>query len=1629
MPAQPWYSEELEVDGAQPRGIKDNAAAAAELRMQPNGAAGTRQHGVAQSETYLSPYCGLYSLSPAAEHHSNRSGDQQMLYGAAALAAADVDSVENSVSCDGADARYVEIANERAFSAIQMRGGGVSGGRVFSDSPQAGLNSPLFAPHQHHSQAQQVREHSITATLTPVRTSLTSTPTPPHMHTPLHNTTYGCNFYNLMLSNALLGGLEGSSSVFSVPTARLTPPTKTQRAGPRTGPRSVQGDAATTDARVADGRTLGTVRAAQASNSEFTKEHIRRETARTLSARARLSPAAKPINSADSVVPSFCSSPHPLTSGDSKKEDEDDERPAAVLSYSRLFHAGGHQPPHRLDAAGEQKRWVAASDDQTPSVTSPVSYFQHAPPTLAGANASSLRLRFERESGSAVVFEGAEDTIHSGNAWQTSLPHPPQPMRTAGVVPNFLPFPSMAADQPEQPKSKFLLDLDAAPSQHDCMLFAPHTPMHRMAQRLCSPCTPSSLNEVNADEDAALTSPLCLPSSTGRHPGFCTPLTPRSTFVLPPFTACAASAARRGSTGGEADPIHGGCVPRKQRSGAGGSCATPLLDSDGSSSTGRIHGRGEDIGECDVQDVRSDSTRLLFAEPNPISNGVSAPGRSFGVDSDAARRSLWSSPASVGRSIAPSHVLTTPVRHYDNSILEPNNSGSLGFGSSSGFVPRGSNGPLYSSLLPRSPAAMFPTSPIGAMTPVSLSPAWQTVRYRPATAAAATTTTTVTPDGGAVGLAHVSPYRDAFLGILRSVTFGRGSTSRRDAFHFVRAMTASETSTNPLHSPFYWGCFGVLVAQLAEVWCVGEAQPFRIYPHEADQAASVLHRRSTITAIASTTLLSVATWEEAGMTEETPAPMGTVPPVSQAITTATHDIAYLAVGTSAGDVIVYAYGKCSNSSPGAVAVSHSSPKHMPPPPHEAAVYAVKLQQCGTLKFADRVRVDGTQKDMDETYGSCNSLHSRTPSVPTIDDEERQHQAISVLRVVGPWLYIGDQSGHISRYDLRHNSFLRKLSEYAVPSLPSAPHEGAYLQSPRATTRSAAEGASTPARVFAPLNPCMPVHHFARPGATLPAKVAASKVSLTSPGGVTSLKTPPCFHFAVHTGEPVYNLEVTENHGYLAVGTQTRLLVYRVAEMPRVADAVAVNVSLSASRREQHAHSTASYALACTPPSDVYETRRTVLGTPVEPTAPLVVVSNAPQPIRCFAWMRCDYEALIGAKSGRARGDDVQAAPAGAEGDVPDRDAVGDDVTRMGADVGTLRSFSSLSYTPTPSLVFASACFDFTETAAVGSDEAMPAQQRLKTDIQLYRIVTQSVVASCTLDYPVHFLKAVAGTTQIIIGTGSSAELQPLPSSPSLPSTLSPVQARQGTGPQTQLLTPTPTPPHHSVHARSLSATMIPSNPLPSTTLSRSQAPVGQRRRSTPSTLAAMAALRVLTAGESRPSPGLRYTPHSTVPSSSFPTTRVGSTLMRQNSGARLATSTPDASSTSQRPRARIIEDREQHGFLFKLEVCPCAGDGARHAESNGCVCFRSRGEIVVGESESAFSGYLSPAQDQVAALVQPARDSLRRTGAASTAPVKVKVWELISVCRGSSFVSSARHAPAHPSATLGSAAPAMESLR
>ena len=1676
---QSWHSDELE---------PEEEAAALQGCATPMAASQVSRQECKYDMSYSPPWYGavLQPHAAAASSAVNNSGSVEharhvglcagapatpptRLSSPAAVTAAvttvdgdDMDSVVDSLRGDGADARYVEVANERAFSALQVRSGDTSNtatpvGLHIPGYSRAGRGSPLTGPQTYY----LGEERTTAATLTPVRTPLTGTTSVQQLHTPLHSTGYGSNCYNRLLFNALLGESEGRVGVFSFP-ARSTPLSATQHTGLCAAPIDATGTkAATTERAAEEGERVGV----------SARDRMQGSLAEGPVTGSASPPYTKQSDDADNVPASSSSSPHPPTLYDSKAEEEEggnEDRSEAALRHVRLSSTSGqHQQQQQWQhqrQAQEQPGDVRGHDawsssGRTPTVTLPVSYFQHAPPVWSGGNPPAVRLCLEEGGKSDPNFGGANDASSSTHAWPGPLVRPGLPLRTDGVVPHtFFSFspPTLAGPRGSQgaelsPHFSAVVaapNATAASASCDTPLSVPSELMRQTADMVNGSYTPPSLHlrsaeavqgergapsHVDADADDAVPSfPLFLHSSMPRSSIFNTPVTYCSTCALPASTARAAYlAVNDGSRRGDA-------LPSRQLLFSG-SCATPVPAS--STDSPVVWRSRQETEDRDAEHHASTTSHSLFPMPSTFGEGRGE--------------------ASRGRPLTASHAVSTPVRHHDNLLR--------GFANN-----RYSSGPQSASPVPPSPVSHFPVSPVGIMTPVSLSPARQTLRYGAAAAAATRTD----------GLLHLSPYRDSFLGpaARTSTTTGvaahaaaaaaasaahrRGCTSRRDAFRFMRALTANETSTSFLRSPFFWGCFGILVAQGLEVWCVGKGQPFRIFPHDTDRAARVRDNDAAVTAVASTTVLSLETWEEAATVADDASIASSSS--ATAVVSAMEDLVYLAVGTSAGDVTVYAYGKCSTVTPGAVLVSPCSPHLSSSQQHQTSTYAVKLQHYGTLKFTDRIgscaRADGEESDCHHS----STLHGRTPSAQSSGSgDDQQRHAISVIRIVGPWMYVSDQSGHVSRYDLRHTAFLHRMHESAAAAATTTTTRqvSTRLPSPTGTARRlrpAGGGASTPARVTASPDPRMPVHHFGRPratpsahgtttGATAPRSASTSSQQTTSPSSAlssSSSSSSSFFHFAVHTGEPVYNLEVTDNHSYLAVGTQTRLLVYRVAEMPRVMDgnAAASAVPLPAAHPRQNY--AASTPLPEATPSDAVP--HTMLDVAVEAAAPLVVVSDAVQPVRCFAWMLCDYETLASARGDQCWREDSQAT---ADGEALEHGDAGDRVGGVGLRAfGRCSPSSPFAHTPTPSLVFATACEEAAGVAGgaaeAESEENGCATPCCKTVIRLLRVVTQSVVASCTLDYPVRVLRAVAGTTQIIVGTGSTAEWQrhSTPASRVRMPVMSPSPRRSS---QSRFMTPMslppPAQPTHTLSQSVNTSTPVTAASALSPTFPRSPALTSLRRRSTP-TLAVMTALRILTGDEGSSSAGLWQSPQLTSagPAAVRLPTRIGNSSMRPSSagsgGHRSGTfpmlnrgahaTTPDDSSAAHQLRAEVTGGRE-HGFLFMFEVCPWEADGmAGGDDRGGCVCLRCRGETIIGEGECAVSGYVSPAQDQVSVLVQPSTSHPHRTGGVSHAlSVKVKVWSLTAGSRGGPPGSVARH-PLVPCMTSSSSVVStVESLR
>ncbi|KAG5495193.1 hypothetical protein JKF63_02248 [Porcisia hertigi] len=989
-----------------------------------------------------------------------------------------------------------------------------------------------------------------------------------------------------------------------------------------------------------------------------------------------------------------------------------------------------------------------------------------------------------------------------------------------------------------------------------------------------SPC--ASLPEGEAGELDGANTPHCLlPPSMAQYASFYTPPAPAP--VLPTLEL-------PGSRHRKVHEVEGGKPPALFLS-------TPL----------------DCVTEASCATPRAPSVTasLTSAEPPSSSAGkwVLATTRTSSLPPDSVHRRSTDNSAlsssSIRRQLAtPQNRLFTPVRRADNSIRSALATGPSATASGDMFCN------LWSSPRPRS-------APLDVASSTKL-PAThhRGVSHR--------------REGGA-GATHSHAHGQ--LQQLRSHT--------RFTFEFIRALTAGHVSTDARHQSMFWGCFGILVAQLREVWCVGKANPFRLFPSlDVWPAWMPCMEELEVTAVCTTERLSLVQWEAASITTDTPEES---PPI----------VVYAVIGTSAGDVFVYGYSKCSPTLIDAIPVTLDTEQGL-----AQSTYTVRLQQQGVLQRADRVRgSDGVSN----VHTSDSTVHES----PTIGGN-----TVSVVRVIDHWLYIGDQSGNVARYNLRNSCFLQSVSGAESPP----------TRTPTSVKR--AEGKERdycydPAigRLLLRLRSRIPDRGVKPP--LLLTRASPRAKSSTHTQSAPAASTPmQRFHYAVNVGEPVYHLEVTSNQSYIAVGTQTRLLVYRTAQLTRVS---VTSSSLQSPLLPSHA----SFTGTSVGPS--YHTGGScdsyAMHEHGDSATPQVVVSHASQPMRCFAWMLCDYESLMQSPDARALEERHSAFSHTGDDDsdasclvVPTSD---DEVSIEGAPPGFSAQCSAYSrHTPIPSLVYATACQQPIEVAESQSPQH-PAPQ-MKTDIRVFRVATQTTVTSCTLDYPVHVLTVLSGTTKIIVGTGgamklghggplgapSSADQRPTTSSQTLADSFRGLSlSSSGTFP-------------------ALRATSLATAAAGAATTFISQAVVGHR----PS-------LAVLAAETLRHRPHTtRITTHHAVPM--------------------------DAGAAHVQQRQQGVHAREtKKGYMFLLELCPAddpAVIGDEGVEYR--VYLRVRGEVRLGEGESALCGALSPEQDHIAVLICPTESDPPTVASPplDASRTRMKVWRIDADVPSASIVSNPR---------------------
>ncbi|KAG5469503.1 hypothetical protein LSCM1_02725 [Leishmania martiniquensis] len=1362
--------------------------------------------------------------------------------GAAAPAAGDDDAcggagsmTEDVFEChDGANARYVGIANKWAFSSLH-----IAAPAAYTPSPHPGqMPSPSMCPRDTLASpaSRSVAAASSTATtatlsqqLTPVHRS--SLGRSPQQHTPHHSTSYDHDRYQRFLTSALLSGSETGrpSSVLSFP---IRTPTRMNRASLR----------ATPDAGAVTATTQRRTDFADHAASSHTLAHEgQQETASVLHSAVASEEWTSTLRSEEGRAAAA------LTE---EKGCREDPAPGAYL-----WQPSRHVPRSGATADDVGPESTADKEATLPSAATPFAYFQRAPPVWPRPAKKLLRPPLTRgehktrrdasEDCGAVVlgFSAGEQGI--GASTRGAVQQAQHSFAVAGVV-----AASACSHTPWSTHS----DPSAAMGAADASFSTPRR----------SPSALSGVGEL--DRLDGVTTPLRLPSSTAQHVSFDTPPPPvpaRRSLVFP-VPPCA----NEDDADDEEDKTPMPLVSTPVSHAMEANCATPVASSSAGSPTPvrSSSGPGRARATSGASSMRSQTVRRRGAAHSALSSFTTS------------------------RQLATPQYLFTPVRHADNSIRSA---------SVTGPSAAASGDTLLSSSSIRRPAV----SPVEGM----LTTAFPIAHNR----------------GGS------RRHRDG-SGAHHSRTHSQAQQpqrSIRDTFQFIRALTAGEVSTDMRCRPLYWGCFGILVAQPTEVWCVGKTHPFRLFPPERGLPAWVLCSEGLeVTAVSTTERLSLAHWEASSITVGTPeAP----PPV----------VAYAAIGSRAGDVFVYGYSKCPSTATDAIPVTLDATQA-----HAHSSHTVKLTHEGILRRSDRV-------------GGGDGLSAVSPGTATLRGSPSiRDSTVSVVRIMDHWLYVGDQSGHVARYDLRHTSFLSSVATNAAPPSTSA---GAAVE--RQDAREADPPRDPSLRLDlamttlpARLNPCVPIHRFGRP--VLLAGASPIMRSPTLPQPVPAIPAPqPKFHYAVNVGEPVYHVEVTSNQGYLAIGTQTRLLVYRTAQLPRVPD--------TSPSPPLPSYSPFTVTSASTPSRNGGGGSFRVMHEHGDGPTPLVVVSDAAQPVRCFAWMLCDYESLMPSLHVRSSAE-KQMLLSDTDDDDPDAfsrvpltsdDELG--IAGVPSKFGALGS-ACRRHTPTPSLVFAIAWQEPTELAE--GQALQPPAQRIKTDIRVFRVVTHTTVTSCTLGYPVHVLAVLPGTTQIVVGTGGAVELarpvspgaalpvgHPLPASPQVP-----VDAFTGLA----LNSPSTPPALHST-----STTAATTGPVSPVIGSRSPAIVARR----PS-LAVVAA------------EALWHGPH---------------TVRSATRGAHSMET--GAAHLQQQHRSRTGDER--NGYLFLLELCPADGlAGVRDTGEDCCVCLRVRGEVGVGEGESAVCGAMSPVQDHVAVLIRPTEaDSLTAASLPrDAARAKVKVWKI-----------------------------------
>ncbi|GET91971.1 hypothetical protein, conserved [Leishmania tarentolae] len=1363
-------------------------------------------------------------------------GDEE--HGGAAIGIEDIFE-----SHDGADTRYVGIANKRAFSALHVASSfthspSQHGGQMVSPSmcPRDTLATPA-------SRSTAAGSSTTTATLsqqlTPVhRPSLGRLP---QQHTPHHHSTsYDHDRYQRFLTNALLSESEVGrlSSVLSFP---MRTPTRVNRASRRETP------------------DAGAMAAATQGHTGFS-DH----------AAASHSATPKGLQSAASVVHSSV-----VTEGGSTELMGEGVRSVVVQSVNDRGSDGATtngylwQPTKRTpqnvshvdDAAPHQS--TSYSEAHLPSTGAPFAYFQRAPSVWSQSPQASLHLPSTRdEEKSRLEADEACGTVILGFS-----------AAEEGDEVGFL----RAVQRAQYTRAE--ADVPATSTCPNTLWSVHGDPVATIGTADASFFTPRHSSGASSETRepghlGSVATPLRLPSSTAQHPSCDTPLPSFSArhSLTHPILRHMSDDDTEDERGEKAyAPLLSTPVGHAVEA----SCATPVASSPVGSPT-----------LAWPSSSRPGRTRTT--------NGAASV-RSHAVHGRSTARSVFSSLATPRQLMTP-QCLLTPVCHTDNSIRSASTTGR---------------------------SAAVPGDAL--MT--------STIRGRavsPAEAIRSTTLSTVHHCRGS------RRHRDG-TGARNSRTRSQPQQPQRrsrDTFQFIRALTAGEVSTDTRHRPLYWGCFGMVVAQPTEVWCMGTTHPFRLFPPErASPEWMPPSRGLEVTSVATTERLSLAQWEAVSISAGTPEAS---PPV----------VVYAAIGSAAGDVFVYGYSKCPPTAPDATPVTLDMA-----PGHAHSTHTVRLTQQGILRRADRVGCNHSGSEAKTHLGT-------THRSPTMQDS-----TISVVRLMDHWLYIGDQSGHVARYDLRHTNFL-----YAVSA------DTALLSPPASTTAESkdvreaephGEPIPYPDPAMAPfparLNPCMPVHYFGRPHPLVGASPRRSPMSSQS---TLAVSTPAQkFHYVVNVGEPVYHLEVTRSHSYLAVGTQTRLLVYLTAQLLRIWD----TSSPSSSSSPLPFHTPFMVTSAGTLSREGSSGNVNLMHEHGDSATPMVVVSGAAQPIRCFAWMFCDYESLMQSIHARSP---VEKHASFSDTDEDDSEGfslvplTSDDEIGFGNASSKFRTLGSACrrHTPTPSLVFATAWQDPAEVAE-GQSRRLSAPH-IKTDIRVFRVATQTTVSSCTLGYPVNVLAVLPGTTQVIVGTGGAVEL----ASTASPGASSPAGHPRSASPHAaadsftwlQLSSPFTSPAMRSNSVATATATSVSQR-------GGFRSPAVVRRRHLP----AVAAAEVLW---NRPH-NVHHTARSVYP------TETGAVPVQQQ-------------------LQRTFTDK--NGYLFLLEVCPVDSLAVGKGTCDNCsVCLRVRGEVGVGEGESAVFGAMNPLQDHIGILIRPTEDDPRIAASPlrDGLRVKVKVWRISTDAR------------------------------